>query len=283
MSFVIDLYCREISSFKMLALSKQLVRQYPAKFSRSLSTQPWDFDVLISGGGVVGAAFAADLLNQTKSKCKIGIIENKPPAELKLEKSLPDIRVYALSPKSIDLLDKIGAWKYIKTRSHPYTEMQVWETSGPGMVRFNANEMGEIELGRTCEDVTIQSALYQAMKDAGHTIEFIYGSSVTDIKIAAGDMSLVEPARVTISKNKAPGSSGSPEDHRTVTTRFVVDLVAFIVLNKLSFAQVAGWRGRRSVCCAAAVRHLDLGLGLRPGGARGHGQAGRCPLHACAI
>jgi hypothetical protein len=186
-------------------------------FSAGVSLS-WDYDVVISGGGVVGAAFAASLLNKTSGKCKIAIIENKPPLELKTEKSLPDIRVYALSPKSIQFLQQTGAWKHVQVRSHPYEQMQIWESNGPGVVRFNADNLGANELGRTCEDVTIQSALYQAIKEAGHTVDYIYGSSVTDIKISAGPMDLIEPAKVTITRNKGPNDSGPP-DSRIVTTR----------------------------------------------------------------
>jgi 2-polyprenyl-6-methoxyphenol hydroxylase-like FAD-dependent oxidoreductase len=124
------------------------------------------YDILVSGGGVVGSAFVLSVLKNLPKKSssfhstfKIGIIEsgNGPPSLDFIKDSPPDIRVYALSPKSISVLDSIGAWKFIEPRSQPYSKMQVWESFGPGMVRFNAKDIkvSNNELGRICEGTLV--------------------------------------------------------------------------------------------------------------------------------
>lgn len=119
------------------------------------------YDVLVCGGGVVGSAFISSLLHKISesrnrfgtSSIKIGLIESNSTATEIPNSQNPDLRVYALSPKSIDILTAIGAWKHIQPRSQPYTAMQVWESNGPGVVHFQAQDMSipRGELGRICE------------------------------------------------------------------------------------------------------------------------------------
>ena len=67
--------------------------------------------------------------NNTTNNIKIAVVDIRPPPSLDscLSKLVPDYRVYALSPNSINLLERIGAWKYIKNRSQSYNTMQIWE------------------------------------------------------------------------------------------------------------------------------------------------------------
>ena len=169
----------------MLRLAKSSVRVSKRRLSGSPLTQ-WDHDVLICGGGVVGAALAADILLRTNGSCSVGLVELSPPKPtIRTSSESPDVRVYALSPNSIQQLNRIGAWKYIEERSKPYSTMQVWEESGPGLLRFSSNDMGAPELGRICEDQTIQSAIYQSIKDNGFNMTTYYGYSVDDLKLPA--------------------------------------------------------------------------------------------------
>lgn len=92
-----------------------------------------EYDIIVGGGGVVGAVFVADLLTHIHPKVssskiqhlKIGIVDLRPPPPLPTSSSSPpSIRVYAMSPKSIATLQRIGAWEYIKHRSQPFKSMQ---------------------------------------------------------------------------------------------------------------------------------------------------------------
>ena len=98
-------------------------------------------DVLVSGGGIVGAVFVSKLMKLVNSqRLSIGIIDTKEPPLMQecLDRLSPDVRVYALSPSSISTLQSIDAWNSIATynsdihkfkngRSQPFYNMQVWE------------------------------------------------------------------------------------------------------------------------------------------------------------
>jgi 2-polyprenyl-6-methoxyphenol hydroxylase-like FAD-dependent oxidoreductase len=162
-------------------------------------SKEWSHDVMICGGGVVGATLAAELLIKTKGSCNIGLVEfAAPKSSIRGPEVAPDVRVYALSPHSIALLKRIGAWKYIEERSKPYTSMQVWESSGPGFFRFSSQDLHADELGRICEDQTIQTAIYQAIRDQGFEFTSYIGSSVSDIKLPASANNPSGPAIVTV-------------------------------------------------------------------------------------
>ena len=138
---------------------------------------------------MVGASFAAGLVKTTGQALKIGIVDARPPAILKdcVARSQPDARVYALSPKSRRFLFDIGAMSLVEDnrRSMPYHDMQVWESEGPGLVRFSANQMGLPELGVIAEDSTIQASCFAALhansEATGSTPELILDSTVVGL------------------------------------------------------------------------------------------------------
>ncbi|MBT6327099.1 MAG: 2-octaprenyl-3-methyl-6-methoxy-1,4-benzoquinol hydroxylase, partial [Candidatus Thioglobus sp.] len=79
------------------------------------------FDIIIAGGGMVGQSFALSMADQD---LKIAIVEpnNSNP-------TLNDqfhTRVSAITPKSENLLEKLGAWNLIK-RKYAFTDTKVWD------------------------------------------------------------------------------------------------------------------------------------------------------------
>jgi len=127
-----------------------------------------DYDIIVSGGSIVGSAFVSKIMqSEETSNLRIGIVDmiHAPLLESCLKKGNDsiDIRVYALSPSSISFLDDIGAWKHIEPRSQSYSEMQIWDRSGPGLVKFSANEMRVPELGRIVEDSTVLASIRQSI------------------------------------------------------------------------------------------------------------------------
>src|SRR5512147_549712 len=96
------------------------------------------YDVLIVGGGMVGAALACALGN---SPLKVAVLDRTSPAAPDKEY---DQRVSAITLASQNLFENIGAWdSMVRRRVSPVREMQVWSEGGSGSIHFNAAEIGE--------------------------------------------------------------------------------------------------------------------------------------------
>ena len=185
------------------------------------SSSSSDYDVLISGGGVVGASLCASLLRSPETKgLKIGLIELRKPKLLEdIEKDKnPYLQVYALSPASIQFLKELDAWSVLEGRSQPYSSMQIWEENGPGCVKFSAADFGADELGRICENDTILASLYDAISRAGSTVDLLYGSSISSLHVQPNEANGYNAASVILTD--CSSSSGSCS--KTLTTKLLV-------------------------------------------------------------
>ena len=119
------------------------------------------FDIIIAGGGMVGAALACALGEQDFS---VAVIERQPPAE-DWPADSHDIRVSAISRASQNIFTNLGAWReMLELGVTPYEQMVVWE-SGGAEIRFHAADIGEPDLGHIIENRVIQLALWRRMRD----------------------------------------------------------------------------------------------------------------------
>jgi 2-octaprenylphenol hydroxylase len=124
-----------------------------------------DFDVVIVGGGMVGACLAALLAADTRlADLRVAIVEPnapRPPREDDL-----DLRVSALSRASQRILGAAGAWAGIEGHAFPYEAMVVWDAASRpdarDALRFSAAETGEPDLGCIAENLRVQWALCES-------------------------------------------------------------------------------------------------------------------------
>jgi 2-polyprenylphenol 6-hydroxylase len=131
-------------------------------------------DVLIVGGGPVGASAAALLQLATKDArqpLSVAVLELNRPAASVPDSPL-DSRVSALSRASERILTAIGAWSLIPpSRMQPYERMRVWHESvqprGREVLEFDAAYAGEPNLGYIVENRLIQTAALTAFESAG--------------------------------------------------------------------------------------------------------------------
>ncbi|GAX78061.1 hypothetical protein CEUSTIGMA_g5503.t1 [Chlamydomonas eustigma] len=109
----------------------------------ALSTQVEDiYDIVIVGGGMVGAAVGALLgRNSFTSKLRVAILDQqalnldiKPP-------EYPELRVSTIIPSSLVTLSKAGVWPDVEIYSAPFSKMQVWDASGEGCICWDAREL----------------------------------------------------------------------------------------------------------------------------------------------
>jgi 2-polyprenylphenol 6-hydroxylase len=131
-----------------------------------------DFDAVIVGAGVTGAAMAA--LLGARGICapgRIALIADRfaVPAAAAADW---DLRVYALSRASERLLKICGAWAHVPAqRLCAYERMQVWDAAGSvhgaGSLRFDSAALGEPNLGFIVDGHAVQVACLAAARAAG--------------------------------------------------------------------------------------------------------------------
>lgn len=136
-------------------------------------------DVLVVGGGVVGAAMALALACRPASaaadpsglpdgeRLRVALLERTPPAPFD-PLGEADLRVFAVNRASQRLFESLGVWPAMVSRGvNPYQAMEVWDARSPGRIRFEAAEVGEPDLGHIVENRVIQWTLWEALETAG--------------------------------------------------------------------------------------------------------------------
>ncbi|WP_031432744.1 UbiH/UbiF/VisC/COQ6 family ubiquinone biosynthesis hydroxylase [Methylomarinum vadi] len=117
------------------------------------------FDVVIVGGGMVGAAVACGLGD---SDLKVAVLEQDLPESFSMDQP-HDLRVSALSIASQRILQAVGAWDgVVNRRLCPFRRMRVWETAGD--TEFKSDDIDYSELGFIVENRVTQLALLDRLR-----------------------------------------------------------------------------------------------------------------------
>jgi 2-polyprenylphenol 6-hydroxylase len=115
------------------------------------------FDVIVVGGGPVGASFARAL--RGLSGALVASERREPPDSLS---DAFDARVYALSPGNVAFLKTLDVWQAMPAeRLAPVYVMRVYGDDGASMIEFDAYRAGVAELAWIVEDAVLQDALWQ--------------------------------------------------------------------------------------------------------------------------
>ena len=143
------------------------------------------FDVVVVGGGMVGAAVACALGD---SKLRVAVLENTLPESF-AEDQPHDLRVSALSIASKNILESVGAWQGILNRRYcPFRRMRVWETAGD--TEFCSDDINYPELGYIVENRITQLALLERLQDFSN-IEFICPTAINKVDYRPGESSQI--------------------------------------------------------------------------------------------
>ncbi|MFK5985606.1 MAG: UbiH/UbiF/VisC/COQ6 family ubiquinone biosynthesis hydroxylase [Pseudomonadota bacterium] len=167
------------------------------------------FDIIVIGGGMVGAAFACAMaIEEQNNKLSIAVLETQP-ANSNWPADSFDIRVSALTHSSQQLLEKIGVWSNIKSMgAYAYQQMQVWDKTGQGKIHFNAKEVGKENLGHIIENRIIQKSLQQQLADF-EQISFIHPFKTHNIEFLEEGVVISDDSGVKLSAKLVIGADGA--------------------------------------------------------------------------
>ena len=144
------------------------------------------YDIVIVGGGMVGAALVCALGN---SPLKVAVLDRAPAAPLP-EKDY-DPRVSAVTLASRALFENLGAWEGMEQqRVSPVREMRVWSDDDGGSIHFNAAEIGEPALAYIVENSVIQTALIERLHRFTN-VHYLCPVEIGDITLADNGAAIV--------------------------------------------------------------------------------------------
>lgn len=136
------------------------------------------FDMIVIGGGLVGASLVAALKD---SGLKMALIEPQASMPLPQDDSW-DSRVYAISPGSAAFLQELGVWQLMEAeRVAPVYEMAVFGDDNTAHINFSAYEIGIPELAFIAENRQLQTAVWEVLKSSNENLHIFCPAKCTAI------------------------------------------------------------------------------------------------------
>ncbi len=121
-------------------------------------------DVIVVGGGMVGAASALAL---AREGLRVAVVEAREPATWDAGDDV-DLRVVALAPSSARWMARLDVWSGMTARRvSAYRHMHVWDAANGASMDFDAADIDSEYLGWIVENRLIQHVLWQALDEAG--------------------------------------------------------------------------------------------------------------------
>ena len=139
-----------------------------------------EFDVIVVGAGMVGAALAKTAAD---AGFKTAVLERGAMA-VDWNAAEHDLRVSALNLGSERLLRSIGVWPQIESRRLcRYGAMFVWDSGSEGVIEFDSADLGVSHLGSIVENDLVKFALHQQLIDASG-VEIFSAAELEDLELS---------------------------------------------------------------------------------------------------
>ncbi|XP_008333778.1 ubiquinone biosynthesis monooxygenase COQ6, mitochondrial [Cynoglossus semilaevis] len=137
------------------------------------------YDVIISGGGMVGSAMACSLgMDPNLEGKKILLLEAGNKKVMDTVPASYSTRVSSISPGSATLLSGIGAWEHIlQMRVKPYQRMQVWDACSDALITFDKENLQD-EMAYIVENDVVVAALTKQLDTLPDNVQVKYRSKV---------------------------------------------------------------------------------------------------------
>ena len=209
-----------------------LVKQQPeANPSHSLDL---DCDLIIVGGGIVGATLAAALKD---SDLNIIIIEARP-----LEVAAAKTQAYAFSPLSSHIYQGIGVWERILPHIGKYTNISLSDADYPQQVKFEIKDFPGEHLGYVAQHNVVLTVLQEHLAECDNISWLCPG----------------EVKNVTTGKDSSTVEVEVNGEQRLITTKLVIGADgARSHIRNLARIKTRGWKYWQS-CVAFTIKHTAL-------------------------
>ena len=139
------------------------------------STSGLDCDLVIVGGGIVGATLAAALKN---SGLEILIIEARP-----LEVAAAKKQAYSFSLLSSQIYQGIGVWEEIYPRVGKYNHIRLSDADYQQQVKFDTQDLNTEHLGYVAQHNVVLTTLQKHLANCS-CVNWLSPAEVMEVKTA---------------------------------------------------------------------------------------------------
>ena len=133
----------------------------------------FDADVIIVGGGPVGATLALALSQSTHAPLDVLVLEAQTDFA-----DRRDTRTLALSHGSRLILERVGIWQKLSSPT-PITRIHISQRGSFGRALLGADEVGMPALGYVIAHSELQTALHEALLNCG--ARYLRGAQVSEV------------------------------------------------------------------------------------------------------
>ncbi|TZF80224.1 FAD-dependent monooxygenase, partial [Cognatilysobacter lacus] len=92
----------------------------------------------------------------------VALVEAREPSPWRND--APDLRVFALAPDSMSMLDSLDVGRAVRSARAPaYRHMEIWDAAGGGALHFDADRFARRELGWIVENALLVDRLWNAL------------------------------------------------------------------------------------------------------------------------
>ncbi|XP_063700227.1 ubiquinone biosynthesis monooxygenase COQ6, mitochondrial [Culicoides brevitarsis] len=150
-------------------------------FCSKSSNSSSDYDIIISGGGLVGTTLACSLAKSERLCDKSILLLEGAPVFKRTNIEGYSNRVSALSPGTIDLMKAINAWDHISaTRFKAVGHMQIWDAASDAHISFRGDP--NKPLAYIVENDLVLDAVYNQLKDVKN-VKILNNSRVEKVNL----------------------------------------------------------------------------------------------------
>jgi 2-octaprenyl-6-methoxyphenol hydroxylase len=135
-----------------------------------------DYDIIIAGGGLVGASLAVAL---SGSSLRVAVVEAVPPDQD--DQPSFDDRTIALSRSSKNILATLGLWPAARELAWPIQQIEISEQGCFGTAVIDAAEQGISSLGYVIKSRNLGSVLWGALQSADN-VDVFCPASITAVE-----------------------------------------------------------------------------------------------------